>query len=76
MTLNFSTIMGIIFRDILIFYQVFFLPHGKRSVIISNKYVIYELPHELPYNLRLRILGTSEGFFFGVMRNKLQLLNI
>ena len=58
MTLNFSTIMGIIFRDILIFYQVFFLPQGKRSVIISNKYGICELPHELPYNLRLRILGT------------------
>ena len=32
----------------------------KRSVIISNKHGIYELPHELPHelpNLRLRILG-------------------
>ena len=33
----------------------------KRSVIISNKHGIYELPHELPHelpnDLRLRILG-------------------
>ena len=27
----------------------------KRSVIISNKHGIYELPHELPNELRLRI---------------------
>ena len=37
------------------------LSQMKRSVIISNKHGIYELPHELPHelpnDLRLRILG-------------------
>ena len=32
----------------------FFSPQVKRSVIISNKHSIYELPHELPNDLRLR----------------------
>ena len=36
---------------------IFFSPPVKRSVIISNKHGIYELPHELPNDLRLRILG-------------------
>ena len=31
-------------------------PQVKGSVIISNKYGIYELPHDLPNDLRLRIL--------------------
>ena len=29
----------------------------KRSVIISNKLSVYELSHELPKDLTLRILG-------------------
>ena len=29
----------------------------KRRAIISNKHGIYELPHELPNELGLRILG-------------------
>ena len=29
----------------------------KGSVIISYKHGIYELPHELPNDLKLRILG-------------------
>ena len=37
--------------------QSFFSPQVKRGVIISNKHSIYELPHELPNNSRLRILG-------------------
>ena len=37
--------------------QIFFLPQVKRSVIISNKHDIYELPHELPNDLRSKILG-------------------
>ena len=52
-----STIMDIIFGDFLILYQIFFSPQVKRSVIISNNYGIYELPHELPNDLRLSILG-------------------
>ena len=30
--------------------------HVKRSVIISNKNGKYDLPHELPNDLRVRIL--------------------
>ena len=37
--------------------QIFFSPQMKRRVIISNIYGIYELSHELPNDLRLRILG-------------------
>ena len=36
--------------------QIFLSPQVKRSLIISNKYGIYELPHELPNDLTLRIL--------------------
>ena len=51
--------MFIIFWDILTDEQIFFSPQVK-SVIISNKHGIYELPHKLPNNLRLRILGNYE----------------
>ena len=40
--------MNIIFWDLLILNQIFFSPQVKRSVIISNKHGIYELPDELP----------------------------
>ena len=36
------------------FDQIFLSPQVKRSVIISNKDSIYELPLELPNDLRLR----------------------
>ena len=52
--------MEIILRDFLTFYQVFFSPQGKRSAIISNKQGAYELPHELPSDLRFRNLGNKE----------------
>ena len=41
----------------------------KQSVIISNKQVIYELPEEMPNNLRLRILGNWQRS--GKSQNKL-----
>ena len=47
--------MVIIFWDFLMFDQIF-LSQVKRALIISNKYGTYELPHELPSDLRLRIL--------------------
>ena len=37
-------------------YQNFFSPQVKRSVIISNKQSTYELPHELPNDIRLKDL--------------------
>ena len=45
--------MDKIFWDSLILYQIFFSSQVKRSVIISNKHGIYELPNELPNDLRL-----------------------
>ena len=47
------TIMDIILWDFLILYEIFFSPQVKQSVIIINKHDIYELPHELPNDLRL-----------------------
>ena len=52
-----ATILVIIFWDILIFEKTFVSPQVKRIMIISNKHGIYELPHELPNDLRLRTLG-------------------
>ena len=39
------------------FDKIFFSPQEKRRVIISNKHGIYELPHELPKDLRLKHLS-------------------
>ena len=39
------------------FYQVFLSPQVKRCAIVTYKPGIYELPHELPNDLRLRKLG-------------------
>ena len=39
------------------YYQIFLSSQVKQIVIISNKNGIYELPHELPNNLRLMILA-------------------
>ena len=45
-----------IFWDFSMFYQIFPSPQLKRYAIITYKQGIYELPHELPNDLRLRIL--------------------
>ena len=50
-----ATIIFIIFWDFLMFYQIFLLPQVKRSVSISKL-----LSHELPNDLKLRILGNPE----------------
>ena len=52
--------MEIILWDFLMFYQMFLSPQVKRSAIISNKQGVYELPHELPRDLKLRILRNKE----------------
>ena len=36
------------------FDKIFVSPQVKRIVIISNKHGIYDLPYELPNDLRLR----------------------
>ena len=40
-----------------LFDVIFLSPQVKRCTIITYKHGIYELPHELPNDLRLRILG-------------------
>ena len=52
--------MNIIFWDFLIIYEILFSLQAKDTVIIGNKHGIYELPHELPNDVRLRILGNEE----------------
>ena len=44
------------------FYQILFLfsPQVKRCAVITYKHGIYHWPHELPNELRLRIVGNSE----------------
>ena len=39
------------------FYQIFFSPQKKRWAIITYKYGIYVLPHELLNDLSLTISG-------------------
>ena len=42
------------------FYQIFLSPQVKRWAVITYKQGMYELPHELPNDLRLRISGNKE----------------
>ena len=42
------------------FYQILLSPPVKRWAIITYKHGIYELPHELPNDLRLRTLRNQE----------------
>ena len=49
--------MAIIFWDFLVFYQILLSPQVKENVIITNKHVIYKLPHELHNDIRMKILG-------------------
>ena len=39
------------------FGEIFLSPQVKQIMIISNKHGIYELPHELLYDLSLKSLG-------------------
>ena len=52
-----QTMSFIIFLDSLMFYEIFLSPQVKQCVIITYKNGIYELPDELPNDLRLRTLG-------------------
>ena len=42
------------------FYQIFLSPQVKLCAIITNEHDIYELPHELPKDFRLKILANWE----------------
>ena len=54
---NFAGNHGHNILDFLLFYQIFLSLQVKPTVIISNKHGIYELSHELPNDLSLKILG-------------------
>ena len=43
-------------------YQIFLPPQVKWSAIISTKQGVYELPHELPNDLRLSRWGGGGSF--------------
>ena len=51
------TISFTIFWDFPMFYQIFLSPQVKRWATITYKHDIYELPHKLPNDLRLKKLG-------------------
>ena len=42
------------------FYQIFLSPQVKQWAVITYKHGIYELPHEMLDDLRLRILRNKE----------------
>ena len=44
------------------FFQTSLSPQVKRCMIITYKHGTYELPHELPNDFRLRILGKCLNF--------------
>ena len=54
------SIVVIIFRDFLMFYQIFYSPQVKQSMIISNNHGIYKLLQELLSDLSVRILRNQE----------------
>ena len=41
------------------FQQIFLSPKVKRCTIITYKHGMFELPHELPNDIRLRKLGNT-----------------
>ena len=49
-----KTVMVIIFWDFLMSDQIFLSSQVKQSLVISNKYGIYEFPHKLPNDWRLK----------------------
>ena len=51
-----STILVILFSS----FTMCDSPQVKRNVISSIANLVYELPHELPNDLRLRVLGNKE----------------
>ena len=55
-----STFISLIFRDFQVFYQIFLSLQVKPCAIITYKHAIYELPHQMPNYLRLRIFGNQK----------------
>ena len=64
------------------FFQIFLSPQVKRSMSIINTHGIFELPHMLANNLRLRILenqeksGKSQNLLVPSLPAKMKILSI
>ena len=56
----FQVIIFIIYGDILMFQRIFLSLQNKRFAILTYQNGIYELPSELPNDLKVRILGDYE----------------
>ena len=54
------TIIIIVFRDFLMFYQILISPQVKRCVIITYKHGIYELPNQLILRILKNIRKVSK----------------
>ena len=52
-----AAIIFVVFWEFLTFYQIFLSPKVKRCAIITHRHGMYDLPHKLPNDLRLKILG-------------------
>ena len=50
----------IILLAFFMYYQIFYSLQVKQYAIITYKHGIYELPNELPNNIKLRILGNRK----------------
>ena len=50
----------IILLAFFMYYQIFYSLQVKQYAIITYKHGIYELPHDLPNNIKLRILGNRK----------------
>ena len=57
---SYNQFQNILRPNFSMFDRIFFSPQMKRWAIIIYKHGIYELPHELPNALRLKILGKLE----------------
>ena len=60
LTENFQKIIVIIFWNFTMFYKRPDKPQVKKNVISSRENLVYELSHDLPNHLRLRILRNEE----------------
>ena len=55
-------------------YEIFLFLQVKGSTIISYKHGIYELPHELWKDLRLRILGKTKLICWSAGPNQIYII--
>ena len=61
-------------KDFLMFYQIFLSPKVKRCAIITYKHGIYELPQELPNDLRLENMKISKMKILSILaKNSLKI---